>query len=36
MARRAWGEGSIFFDSTYKRWTWKGTYLVNGIKKQKN
>ena len=35
MARRAWGEGSIFFDSTYKRWTWKGTYLVNGIKKPK-
>ena len=35
MARRAWGEGSTFFDATKKRWTWKGTYLLNGIKKPK-
>lgn len=35
MARRAWGEGSTFFDNTKKRWTWKGTYLVNGVKKPK-
>lgn len=35
MARRAWGEGSTFFDNTYKRWTWKGTYIVNGVKKPK-
>ena len=35
MARRAWGEGSTFYDNTYKRWTWKGTYIVNGIKKPK-
>ena len=35
MARRAWGEGSTFYDNTYKRWTWRGTYIVNGIKKPK-
>ena len=35
MARRAWGEGSTFFDATKKRWTWRGTYIVNGIKKPK-
>ena len=35
MARRAWGEGSVFFDTVNKRWTWKGNYLVNGMKKPK-
>ena len=35
MARRAWGEGSVFFDKVNQRWTWRGTYLINGIKTQK-
>lgn len=35
MARRAWGEGSFFFDKCNQRWTWKGTYLLNGTKKLK-
>lgn len=35
MARRAWGEGSMFYDNTMHRWTWKGTYLLNGVKKPK-
>lgn len=35
MARRAWGEGSVFFDKVNQRWTWRGTYLINGIKTPK-
>ena len=35
MARRAWGEASIFYDNTMHRWTRKGTYLHNGVKKPK-
>ena len=35
MARRAWGEGSVFYDKINQRWTWRGTYLLNGIKTQK-
>ena len=35
MARRAWGEGSTFFDNCNQCWTWRGTYIVNGIKKPK-
>lgn len=35
MARRAWGEGSFFFDNCNQRWTWKGNYLLNGTKKLK-
>lgn len=35
MARRAWGEGSVFYDNVNKRWTWRGTYLLNGVKTTK-
>ena len=35
MARRAWGEGSVFFDKVNQRWKWRGTYLINGIKNKK-
>ncbi len=35
MARRAWGEGSTFYDNSNKCWTWRGKYIVNGIKKPK-
>lgn len=36
MARRAWGEGSTFFDNTKKVWTWRGSYLVNGVKRTRS
>lgn len=35
MARRSWGEGSLFFDNTNKLWTWRGSYYINGEKKKK-
>ena len=35
MARRAWGEGSTYYNKTSKRWVWSGTYDFNGIKKRK-
>lgn len=35
MARRSWGEGSLFFDNTKKLWTWRGSYYINGEKKKK-
>lgn len=35
MARRSWGEGSLFFDNTNKLWTWRGNYYINGEKKRK-
>ena len=37
MARRSWGEGSVFYDNTHKYWVWKGTYLTpSGEKKTKS
>ncbi|MBR6636436.1 MAG: hypothetical protein IKK97_03185, partial [Phascolarctobacterium sp.] len=37
MARRTWGEGSVFFDQTHKYWVWKGSYLApNGERKMKS
>lgn len=35
MARRAWGEGSVYFDNNKSLWTWSGTYEISGIKKRK-
>lgn len=35
MARRAWGEGSVFFDNTHECWTWRGSYLLGEVKKTK-
>lgn len=37
MARRSWGEGSIFYDATHGYWVWKGNYITpTGEKKTKS
>ena len=37
MARRTWGEGSVFYDNTHKYWVWKGSYRTpSGEKKTKS
>ena len=37
MARRTWGEGSVFYDTVNACWVWRGTYVgVGGEKKRKS
>lgn len=37
MARRTWGEGSVFYDATHQYWVWKGNYTTpTGEKKTKS